>query len=142
MHAVIMQHGSGQPPSRSQSIFNALVQWVERHLRDDVLDAERLATVHHVSTRYVRQVFADQRSTVSRYVRERRLERACADLTDPAQAALSIATVARRWHFDNPSVFSRAFKAQYGMSPEAYVNADIGVADGPVGPCPVIDLPR
>jgi hypothetical protein len=25
---------------------------------------------------------------------------------------------------------------------ETYVNVDIGVADGPVGPCPVIDLPR
>lgn len=120
IHAVIMQHGSGQTPSRSLALFNVLVQWVEQHLRDDVLDAERLAAVHHVSTRYVRQVFAEQRSTVSRYVRECRLERARANLTDPAQASLSIATIARRWRFDNASVFSRAFKAQYGMCPEAY----------------------
>lgn len=124
IHAVITDHGSGQPPSRSLSLFNLLAQWVEQHLGDDVLDAERLAAAHHLSTRYVRHVFAEQRSTVSRYVRERRLEHACADLTNPALASLSIATIARRWRFDDASVFSRAFKAQYGTGPQAYRRAN------------------
>jgi AraC-like DNA-binding protein len=124
IHAVIMDHGSGWRPSRSLSLFNLLARWIEEHLREDVLDADRLAAAHHLSTRYVRHVFATQQSTVSRYVRERRLERTCADLTDPARASLSIAAIARHWRFDNPSVFSRAFKAQYGVGPQAYRQAN------------------
>ncbi|MER6961114.1 MULTISPECIES: helix-turn-helix domain-containing protein [unclassified Streptomyces] len=124
IHAVIMDHASGEPPSRKLSLFNQLAQWIEHHLRDEVLDAERLAAAHHLSTRYVRHVFAEQHSTVSRYVRQRRLERACADLTDPLQASLCVAAVARHWRFDNASVFSRAFKAQYGLGPQAYRQAN------------------
>jgi AraC-like DNA-binding protein len=124
IHAVIMDHEPVWTPSRSLSLFNLLAQWIEQRLGDDVLDAERLGAAHHLSTRYVRHVFAAQHSTVSRYVRERRLQRACADLTDPTRASLSIATIARHWRFDNASVFSRAFKAQYGMSPQAYRRAN------------------
>jgi AraC-like DNA-binding protein len=112
-----------QPRSRRTkpfNLFNLLAQWLEEHLTDCQLDAQRVAAAHHLSVRYVRQIFASQRTTVTRFVRERRLEHARADLVDPSRAADSVASIARQWRFEDPSVFSRAFRACYGMAPGTY----------------------
>ncbi|MGW0582415.1 helix-turn-helix domain-containing protein [Streptomyces sp. NPDC002920] len=120
IQGVISDHQADEEPTRMLSLFNLLAQSVEQHLTDEVLDAESLAAAHHLSARYVRQIFAARQSTVSRYVRERRLEHARADLVHPALATYSVASIGRHWGFDDASVFSRAFKAQYGQPPETY----------------------
>lgn len=109
-----------EEPTRMLSLFNLLAQSVEQHLTDEALDAASLAAAHHLSTRYVRQIFAARQSTVSRYVRERRLERARADLVHPALATQSVAAIGRHWGFPDATVFSRTFKAQYGQPPQTY----------------------
>jgi AraC-like DNA-binding protein len=121
--AVISDHVGG-PTTKRLRLFNLLAQWIEEHLTDGDLDAERLAAEHHLSARYVRQIFAESGTTVTRFVRERRLEHVRADLVDPSSAALGIAAVARQWRFDDASVFSRAFRAQYGQTPREYQAAN------------------
>jgi AraC-like DNA-binding protein len=125
VRAVIGDH-AGPPATKRFGLFNLLAQWIEEHLTDDDLDAESLAAAHHLSVRYVRQIFAAQGTTVTRFVRERRLEHARADLMDPAQAAYSIASIARSWRFGDASVFCRAFRARYGQAPRAYREAATG----------------
>jgi AraC-like DNA-binding protein len=120
IQGVISDHQADEEPTRMLSLFNLLAQSVEQHLTDEVLDAERLAAAHHLSARYVRQIFAARQSTVSRYVRERRLEHARADLVHPGLATHSVAAIGRHWGFHDASVFSRAFKAQYGQPPQTY----------------------
>lgn len=120
IQGVISDHQVDEEPTRILSLFNLLAQSVEQHLTDEILDAETLATAHHLSARYVRQIFAARQSTVSRYVRERRLEHARADLVHPALVAQNVAAIGRHWGFHDASVFSRAFKAQYGQPPETY----------------------
>jgi AraC-like DNA-binding protein len=120
IHAVVTDEQVGPGAPRGLALFNLLAQWVEQHLADAQLDTERVAAAHHLSARYVRQVFSQHGTTVSRFIRERRLEHARADLANPACATHNISTIARRWHFDEPSVFSRNFRDQYGESPNAY----------------------
>jgi AraC-like DNA-binding protein len=48
------------------------------------------------------------------------LEHARADLVHPALATQSVAAIGRHWGFHDASVFSRAFKTQYGQPPQTY----------------------
>ncbi|QKZ21074.1 helix-turn-helix domain-containing protein [Streptomyces chartreusis] len=120
IQGVISDHQADEEPTRMLSLFNLLAQSVEHHLTEEALDAESLAAAHHLSARYVRQIFAARQSTVSRYVRERRLEHARSDLVHPALATHSVAAIGRHWGFHDAAVFSRAFKAQYGQPPQTY----------------------
>ncbi len=54
---------------------------------------------------------------VGEYIQQRRLSRAYQALTDPAQAGIYIGAVAARCGFGSASVFSRAFRNAFGISP-------------------------
>ena len=117
IQAVIAERAA---PSRQPiALFNVLTQWIEEHLTD-YPDARALAAAHHLSTRYVRQIFARNGTTVSRFTRERRLEHARADLVNPQLAMVGVGVLARKWGFESPSVFCRAFRDQYGDAPQPY----------------------
>src|SRR4051794_23001302 len=57
VHAVVTDEQVSTGPPRGVALFNLLAQWVEQHLCDTELDTERVAAAHHLSARYVRQVF-------------------------------------------------------------------------------------
>jgi AraC-like DNA-binding protein len=54
---------------------------------------------------------------VGEYIQQRRLARAYQALTDPARANFYISVIAAQYGFGNASVFSRAFRNAFGMSP-------------------------
>ncbi|QOF72420.1 helix-turn-helix transcriptional regulator [Aminobacter sp. SR38] len=54
---------------------------------------------------------------VGAYIQQRRLTRAYHALTDPAQAHLYVGIIAARCGFGSASVFSRAFRQAFGLSP-------------------------
>jgi AraC-like DNA-binding protein len=62
---------------------------------------------------------------VNAWVRTRRLEAAREELARTGAAHRSIAAVAARWGFSNPSHFSRAFRERYGMSPVQWRSAHL-----------------
>ncbi|MBY8846536.1 helix-turn-helix domain-containing protein [Streptomyces sp. SP2-10] len=94
--------------------------FIENHLADADLSPAWIAAAHHISVRYLHHLFQRDRRTVGAYVRRRRLERCRADLADPALVGRGVGQVGRRWGFRDPAVFSRAFKAAYGVTPGAY----------------------
>lgn len=106
--------------SRQSALFHELTHWLDEHLRDHDLSADRLAAEHFLSTRYVRKLFSEHGTTVTAYVRAHRLERARDDLLQSWTASLPVAAVAARWGFANPSVFSRLFKRRFGLAPHRY----------------------
>lgn len=53
-------------------------------------------------------------------MRNRRLERARAELARGGARGLPLAAVAHRCGFPDPSVFGRLFRAAYGMTPSCY----------------------
>ena len=90
---------------------------IEAHLGDPDLGPEALARAHFVSTRYLQKLFATDDTTISDWIRLRRLEACRRDLCDPALAHEPISHIARRWALPNPAHFSRLFRETYGCTP-------------------------
>ncbi|MGY1710381.1 helix-turn-helix transcriptional regulator [Geodermatophilus sp. SYSU D00758] len=93
---------------------------MEAHLADPALDPRTIAAAHFLSVRQLHRLFAGRQDTVARYVRHRRLERAREELARGGALGLPVAAVARRCGFADPTVFGRAFRAAYGMTPSRY----------------------
>lgn len=86
---------------------------IMRHLREQRLSAAGVARAIGVSVRSLHRAFEDSGESVASFIRLRRLARARDDLA----AGLTVGQVARRWHYTDPSHFSRSFKRHFGVSP-------------------------
>ncbi|MGE3588134.1 MAG: helix-turn-helix domain-containing protein [Ilumatobacteraceae bacterium] len=93
--------------------------YIETHLGDQDLSAERIAAASAVSVRYLYKLFEPEQITVGEWVRQRRLERRRRDIADPACRADTIMAIATRWGWVSAAHFSRCFHEAYGCSPRA-----------------------
>ena len=94
--------------------------FVERHLDVCELDTSMVSTALNLSPRYINKLFEAENTSLTRYIWRRRLERAAADLQDPARAGLGISAIAMAHGFNDLSHFSRAFRQRFDLSPRAY----------------------
>ncbi|WP_395364416.1 helix-turn-helix domain-containing protein [Streptomyces sp. YH02] len=92
---------------------------IEERLMDPDLSPESIARAHHISVRYLQKLFQNDGSTVSQWVRQRRLE-SCRFELGRSHRRITMAAVAHRWGFSSPSHFSRTFRGAYGMSPSEW----------------------
>lgn len=116
LHGLLDDHVIDAP-----HLFPALVKAAEeciesRLLADPDLDPRAIADALHVSVRTLHRAFADREASVMELVRQRRLERARADLLS---TTCTVAEIAARWHFTDSSHFIRAYKKRYGETPTA-----------------------
>ena len=101
----------------TQAVLRAQVKaFLDEHLDDPDLTLDTVARASAISLRYLHLLFEGTGETAREYLRHRRLERAHAILLRHGDR-VSVAEVARRCGFDNPSSFSRAYRARYGQSP-------------------------
>jgi AraC-like DNA-binding protein len=91
--------------------------YIEAHLADPDLNPAMIAQAHYLSVRRLHQVFHDEGTTVSAWIRIRRLERCRRALEDPMSAQMPVARLAARWGFTDGAHFSRIFRAAYGVTP-------------------------
>lgn len=91
--------------------------YIEAHLADPDLDPATIARAHYISVRRLHQIFHDEGTTVSLWIRTRRLERCRRVLEDPVSAGMPVGRVAARWGFTDGAHFSRVFRAAYGSTP-------------------------
>ncbi|MFS8200598.1 helix-turn-helix domain-containing protein [Streptomyces sp. CWNU-52B] len=103
--------------TRERTLVLRVKAFVQRHLSDPELTPAGIAAAHHVSRSHLYRLFRTEGISVAAYVRDRRLANARRDLTDPAQCATPVHTVAARWGFPRAPEFSRAFRAAYGLPP-------------------------
>lgn len=105
-------------PRQQGSLLQQAKRHIEEHLGHIDLDAERLCQHLHVSRSTLYRMF-EPLGGVSAYVRERRLAKVHALLTDPdgVQGRQYLARIASDVGFSSASHFSRAFREQYGYSP-------------------------
>jgi AraC family transcriptional regulator len=98
--------------------INRVVDHIDAHLAD-TLDLSTLAAVAHFSPWHFHRLFqALAGETLAERVRRRRLEVAASRLLgSPAVAAL---TIALDVGFGSAEVFTRAFKAHFGVTPSAW----------------------
>ncbi len=102
------------------AILHRICQIVERRLDDPELSPSRVAQVEGISERYLQKLFEGVGDNFTHYVRERRLQRAWVDLSNPAEAHQSISEIAFRYGFNDSAHFSRAFRQRFGSSPREF----------------------
>jgi AraC-like DNA-binding protein len=110
--------------SRQNAIDAALLTrirgYVREHLTDADLTPQLIATAHYISVRQLYKLCADADFSLHHWTTNQRLQGARDELAGPASRCRSIAMVAQRWGFANPTHFSRRFRAIYGMTPREW----------------------
>ena len=108
-----------QPASAGthEALMRQIRTFIDEHLAVPDLGPAQIAAAHFISTRHLHAVFREQGTTVSSWIRTRRLERCRRDLVDPVHADKPVGQIASRWGFVDAAHFSRVFKAAYGQSP-------------------------
>lgn len=87
---------------------------------DSEVGIKELADKLGLSTRYIQMLFAKDNNTVSKYIRNRRLDACRRQLADPAWLSRSITEIAFNWGFNSSAYFSRVFREQYGVCPREF----------------------
>lgn len=106
-----------EPANGHQALLRQIHRYIDENLGSPDLGPAQIAAAHYISTRHLHGIFREQGSTVSSWIRSRRLERCRRDLLDPVYAGRPVAAIATRWGFVDAAHFSRVFKAAYGHSP-------------------------
>lgn len=100
-----------------QVLLQKIYSYVDQNLSSPTLSPGSIAAAHYISTRHLHALFSQAGTTVSTWIRERRLDRCRTDLLDPVLADRAISSIAARWGFTDAAHFSRVFKSAYGVSP-------------------------
>lgn len=97
----------------------AAKDYIERHLAEPITVAD-IAAAAGVSERTLQSVFRSElQTTPMKYVKERRLDRARADLADAAaDDIVNVTAIATRWGFTHLGRFAAEYKARFGESPK------------------------
>jgi AraC-like DNA-binding protein len=99
------------------ALLQRIRSYIDANLGATDLGPNRIAAAHYISTRQLHSIFRQQDTTVSTWIRQRRLERCRRDLLDPLFDDLPVAGIAARRGFIDAAHFSRVFKATFGTSP-------------------------
>lgn len=103
-----------------RALMQRIRAYIESRLGCLDLTPGSIAAAHFISTRHLHGLFQEEKTTVSTWIRSRRLEQCRRDLIDPTQAFRSISAVSARWGFVDAAHFSRVFKTAYGLSPSEF----------------------
>jgi acetamidase/formamidase/AraC-like DNA-binding protein len=112
------------------AILHRICQTIERRLDDAELSPARVAQSEGISERYLQKLFEAVGDNFSHYIRERRLQRAFADLSNPLEAHHSISEIAYRCGFADSAHFSRSFRQRFGTSPREFRQQKSGESTG------------
>jgi AraC-like DNA-binding protein len=104
---------------RAEAQVRRLKQHVLSRLADPELSPGAVAGAQFVSVRQVHRLFALEKTTFGRFVREERMWRCGRELADPRLARVPIADIASRWGYRSPAHFSRHF----GVGPHEFRRA-------------------
>jgi AraC-like DNA-binding protein len=99
------------------TLLTQIRAYVRKHLTDPDLTPGKIAAVHHISVRHLYKVCADANFSLHEWITARRLEGAREELAGRESQHRSIAMIAQRWGFSNPTHFSRRFRDVYGITP-------------------------
>ncbi len=106
-----------EPGDIHELLMQSIRRYIDAQLGNPELGPQQIAAAHYISTRHLHGLFRERGTTVSTWIRERRLEQCRNDLLDPLNAHRSVSAIAARWGFVEAAHFSRVFKAAYGNPP-------------------------
>jgi AraC-like DNA-binding protein len=99
------------------TLLTQIRAYVRKHLTEPDLTPGKIAAAHHVSVRHLYKVCANANFSLHEWITALRLEGARAELAGRESRHRSIAMIAQRWGFSNPTHFSRRFRDAYGITP-------------------------
>lgn len=102
-----------------QKLLTDIFAYIDAHLADPDLGPGQIAGAFFVSVRRLHSLFHEQGSTVSAWIRARRLERCRRELQNTDRADRPVAEIAASWGFADAAHFSRVFRASFGQSPSS-----------------------
>jgi AraC-like DNA-binding protein len=101
----------------TETLLTQIRAHVRQHLRDPELRAASIAAAHNISVRQLYKLCAHADFSLEQWIISQRLEGARAELARPGGSRRSVAMIARRWGFSDPTHFTRRFRAAYGLAP-------------------------
>jgi AraC-like DNA-binding protein len=101
----------------ARSLLTRIRAYTRQHLADPALRPDTIAAEHNISVRYLYKLCADADFSLEQWIISQRLEGARAELARASSRNRSVAVIARRWGFRDPTHFSRRFRTAYGISP-------------------------
>ncbi|MGW5188096.1 helix-turn-helix domain-containing protein [Kribbella sp. NPDC004138] len=131
----------GKEP-RQATLQLRILEYIRARLGDPGLNPGQIAAEHHISVRHLYNVLAAGGISLGDWIRRQRLEGCREDLARPGMRSLTIATIARRWGFTDPSSFGRVFRAVYGLSPREWRTMAHHDPAGVTGVATVISPPQ
>lgn len=94
--------------------LNNAINYIEEHLCDTI-DYDEVAKLACCSTYHFQRMFAYMAdTTLSEYIRRRRMSKAAVDLQS---GSAKIIDIALKYGYDSPTAFNRAFKSIHGVAP-------------------------
>lgn len=123
VRALITTHLDANAPGQESlhaTLRLRILEYVRARLGDPRLNAGQIAAEHHISVRHLYNVLAAGGISLGAWIRDQRLEGSRQDLARPELRSLTIATVARRWGYTDPSSFGRVFRTAYELSPREW----------------------
>lgn len=104
----------------ARALIARIAAYIEMNLDEPGLSPRTIAGAHHISMRYLYKLFEAEGTTVSRWVRQARLERCRRDLADRSFDNRTVSAIAARWGFPDGAHFSRLFRREFGITPSEY----------------------
>ncbi|MFD2684889.1 helix-turn-helix domain-containing protein [Streptomyces phyllanthi] len=120
LYADLLTVAGHRPSDPRRTLMAKMRCFIEDRLDDPDLDPETVAAACHISVGYLHKLFRAEGTSVSRVIRERRLEQCRRDLVAPASRDKAVSAIGAHWGFLDAAHFSRVFKATYGVSPREY----------------------
>lgn len=112
----------GAKPHRTL-VLGRVKAYIRQHLGDPRVRPAHLPESLNLSQRYLNKLFAEEKTSLARFIWEERLQRAAHTLRSPMRDMLSITAVALDSGFTNMSHFSRVFRERFGIAPSDYRHA-------------------
>lgn len=104
--------------------------YIKGNLSSPDLCPAEIAAAHFISVRHLHGIFHEQGTTVSAWIRARRLENCRRDLRDPLFSHESVTEISSRWGFLDSAHFSRVYKARFSISPSEERHTALGRSPG------------
>lgn len=127
--ALALQADREQRRTGAKGTFERCLQHLQAAASDCELDAQSVADALQISLRYLHKLFAANGTSYGAELLRIRLELAARLLRQPQFGALSVAEIAWRTGFTDPSHFYRRFRECFGMPPGAYRSGPVDMTE-------------
>lgn len=133
--------------SGREALTSRIKALIRENLSDPELSIEQLSAALDCTKRYLHMSFADEGTTITGYIWQKRLEKCLEELEFGPRSGKTLTDIAFSWGFSSSSHFTHLFKKRYGLPPSAvqrqanHPNAGVGLARA-AGGANVANVPR